>query len=395
MYFKSSFYCLILSFLSLNFLGAQNLLIDGSIIDDNDFEIPFAAVGILKKNIGTTSTIEGTFSFIVSPNEIEDSLEISSIGFKTFKIKVKDYIDKKVKTIRLSEQLTQLDEVIVKAPINYIEKALKLLKTNTISVNLQLNLLYRRWDVEENKCAFFIEQYIKVIDRGPNSYMVKSTIENQRKSADYRFVKNEAKFHPLQYTEWNNPLRKGIKVKSFKWKKIKNSTYDNEDVLFFEGVNENKDKINIVIGFETYKIYQIEYDWKPNVGRSQRGMWIYKKNNEGKLYLSYHNREWVGARKLPENVRKTMINSGQKVREYYPVSFRHELIVTQMTQQKQNFDKFDDMEQKDMSLYDVAYNKSFWHNFSLPPETDYYKKNIKELESRFGVSIETQFKYSN
>ena len=395
MYFKSSFYCLILSFLSLNFLGAQNLLIDGSIIDDNDFEIPFAAVGILKKNIGTTSTIEGTFSFIVSPNEIEDSLEISSIGFKTFKIKVKDYIDKKVKTIRLSEQLTQLDEVIVKAPINYIEKALKLLKTNTISVNHQLNLLYRRWDVEENKCAFFIEQYIKVIDRGPNSYMVKSNIENQRKSADYRFVKNEAKFHPLQYTEWNNPLRKGIKVKSFKWKKIKNSTYDNEDVLFFEGVNENKDKINIVIGFETYKIYQIEYDWKPNVGRSQRGMWIYKKNNEGKLYLSYHNREWVGARKLPENVRKKMINSGQKVREYYPVSFRHELIVTQMTQQKQNFDKFDDMEQKDMSLYDVAYNKSFWHNFSLPPETDYYKKNIKELESRFGVSIETQFKYSN
>ena len=395
MYFKSSFYCLILSSLSLNFLGAQNLLIDGSIIDDNDFEIPFAAVGILKKNIGTTSTIEGTFSFIVSPNEIEDSFEISSIGFKTFKIKVKDYIDKKVKTIRLSEQLTQLDEVIVKAPINYIEKALKLLKTNTISVNHQLNLLYRRWDVEENKCAFFIEQYIKVIDRGPNSYMVKSNIENQRKSADYRFVKNEAKFHPLQYTEWNNPLRKGIKVKSFKWKKIKNSTYDNEDVLFFEGVNENKDKINIVIGFETYKIYQIEYDWKPNVGRSQRGMWIYKKNNEGKLYLSYHNREWVGARKLPENVRKTMINSGQKVREYYPVSFRHELIVTQMTQQKQNFDKFDDMEQKDMSLYDVAYNKSFWHNFSLPPETDYYKKNIKELESRFGVSIETQFKYSN
>ena len=395
MYFKSSFYCLILSFLSLNFLGAQNLLIDGSIIDDNDFEIPFAAVGILKKNIGTTSTIEGTFSFIVSPNEIEDSLEISSIGFKTFKIKVKDYIDKKVKTIRLSEQLTQLDEVIVKAPINYIEKALKLLKTNTISVNHQLNLLYRRWDVEENKCAFFIEQYIKVIDRGPNSYMVKSNIENQRKSADYRFVKNEAKFHPLQYTEWNNPLRKGIKVKSFKWKKIKNSTYDNEDVLFLEGVNENKDKINIVIGFETYKIYQIEYDWKPNVGRSQRGMWLYKKNNEGKLYLSYHNREWVGARKLPENVRKTMINSGQKVREYYPVSFRHELIVTHMTQQKQNFDKFDDMEQKDMSLYDVAYNKSFWHNFSLPPKTDYYKKNIKELESRFGVSIETQFKYSN
>lgn len=381
--------------MAFNFLNAQNFLIDGSIKDENDNEIPFAAVGIIKKNIGTTSTMEGTFSFVVSSNELDDSLEISSIGYKTFKIKVKDYVNKKVKTVRLLEQLTQLDEVIVKAPVNYIEKALKLLKTNTISENHQLNLLYRRWDVEENKCAFFIEQFIKVIDRGPNSYIVKSTIENQRKSADYRFVKNEAKFHPLQYTEWNNPLRKGIRVKSFKWKKVKNSTYENEDVLFFEGINENMDKISMVVGFDTYKIYQIQYDRKPNIGRSQKGLWIYKKNNEGKLYLSYHNREWIGARKLPENVKKIMINSGQKVREYYPVSFRHELIVTKMIQQKQNFDKFDDMEQKDMSLYKIPYNKVFWNNFSVPPKTEYYKKNIIELESRFGVSIETQFIYSN
>ena len=111
--------------------------------DDNDYEIPFAAVGIIKKNIGTTSTMEGTFSFIVSSNELEDSLEISSIGYKTFKIKVKDYINKKVKIVRLTEQLTQLDEVIVKSPVNYIVRALKLLKTNTISENHQLNLLYR------------------------------------------------------------------------------------------------------------------------------------------------------------------------------------------------------------------------------------------------------------
>ena len=90
-----------------------------------------------------------------------------------------------------------------------------------------------------------------------------------------------------------------------------------------------------------------------------------------------------------------MINSGQKVREYYPVSFRHELIVTEMIQQKQNFDKFDDMEQKDMSLYKIPYNKVFWNNFSVPPKTEYFKKNIGELESRFGVSLETQFMYSN
>ena len=30
-----------------------------------------------------------------------------------------------------------------------------------------------------------------------------------------------------------------------------------------------------------------------------------------------------------------------------------------MIQQKQNFDKFNDMEQKDMSLYKIPYNKLF------------------------------------
>ena len=48
------------------------------------------------------------------------------------------------------------------------------------------------------------------------------------------------------------------------------------------------------------------------MGKELTATYIYKKNSKGKLYLSYHNREWVGARKLPENVRKTMINSGQR-----------------------------------------------------------------------------------
>tara|TARA_B100001063_G_scaffold6977_1_gene5271 strand:+ start:25711 stop:26898 length:1188 start_codon:yes stop_codon:yes gene_type:complete len=392
---KINFYYITILFLTCNFFYGQNLLIDGTVLDENNFEIPFAAVGILKKNIGTTSTSEGTFSFIVSSNEIQDTLEISSLGFKTFKIKVKDYLEKKNKLITLSEQLTQLDEVVVKAPINYIERALKSLKNNSLSNSHQLNILYRRWDVEEEKCAFFIEQFIKAIDKGPNSNIIKSNIENQRKSADYRFVKNEAQYHPLQYTEWNNPLRRGIRAKDYKWKKIKNSSYDNEDVLIFEGINDNFDKLKLIIGFESYKIYQVESDKNPKVGKSQIGLWIYKKNSEGKLYLSYHKREWKGARELPENVKRAMISSGKKVREFYPVSFRHELIVTKMIENKQKFDKFMDMEQKDMSLYDIAYNQSFWHNFSLPPKTNYYKKNILELESRFGVKIENQFKYSN
>ena len=395
MIFKINSYILIsLLFLS-NILHAQNIVIEGSVVDEFDYQVPFAAVGILKKNIGTTSTMEGTFSFLVSVNELEDELEISSIGFETLKINVKEFINRKDKKITLKEKLTALDEVVVKAPINYVNQAIKLLKVNTISKSHQLNILYRRWDVEENKCRFFLEHFIKAIDQGPNSNIVRASVENIRKSSDYRFVKNQSQFHPLRYTEWSNPLRKGIRTKSYNWKKIGNSSYDGEDILIFEGIDKEEAKITLYVGYESYKIYRLEYERDPKIGRYAKSMWIYKKNISGKLYLSYMTREWIGARRLPENVKKIMINSGQKVKEFYPVSFRHELFVTKLIEEKSKFDSFLDMEQKDMSLYRVPYNKFFWQNFSVPPETKVYRDNIKELESLYGVPIETQFLYSN
>ena len=395
MIFKINSYILITLLFLSNILYTQNIIVEGSVVDEFDYEVPFAAVGILKKNIGTTSTMEGSFSFLVTVNELEDELSISSIGFETLKINVREFINRKDKKIILKEKLTALDEVVVKAPINYVNQAIKLLKVNTISKSHQLNILYRRWDVEENKCRFFLEHFIKAIDQGPNSNILRASVENIRKSSDYRFVKNQSQFHPLRYTEWSNPLRKGIRTKSYNWKKIGNSSYDGEDVLIFEGIDKEKAKITLYIGYESFKIYRLEYERDPNVGRYANSMWIYKKNISGKLYLSYMTREWVGARRLPENVKRTMISSGQKVKEFYPVSFRHELFVTKLIEEKSKFDNFSDMEQKDMSLYRVPYNKFFWQNFSVPPETKVYKDNIKELESLYGVPIETQFLYSN
>ena len=48
-------------------LHAQNTIpVSGKVIDDTGYEIPFAAIGIVSKNIGTTSTEDGTFYFQIS-----------------------------------------------------------------------------------------------------------------------------------------------------------------------------------------------------------------------------------------------------------------------------------------------------------------------------------------
>ncbi len=385
---------ILFSFIYSNSFSQSRIVIEGSVVDEYEVEVPYAAVGIIKKNIGVTSTEDGTFSFFVSNNELDDILEISSIGFESFKIKIKDFIYRD-KRIVLKEKVSALEGVIVSAPINNIKLAFKLMKENFINNTHQLDILYRRWDVEENICRYFIEHYLTVLEKGPPSMLRRYSLKESRNSADYRYVKNNAQTHPIENTVWMNPLRNGASIRSMKWKKIDVSSYDDEDIIIYEGTSDDE-TIKLFIGFETNKIYRAERSWKPNVGRSQSGIWIYKKNSIGKLYLSYHQREWVGARRLPQNVKNILSSNGKKVPEFVPVEFRHELFVVGIKENKKEFDKFDEtLEKKDMSLYKIPYNDFFWKNFSLPPETNYFKKNKSELESIYKVSLETQFKFSN
>jgi hypothetical protein len=81
-----------------SFLFSQGQIkIEGVVFDQFDDPIPYTSVGIVKKNIGTSSTEEGSFSFYVTNNELLDTLEISSIGFEPIEISVTDFIALKQK----------------------------------------------------------------------------------------------------------------------------------------------------------------------------------------------------------------------------------------------------------------------------------------------------------
>ena len=131
------------------FIAQNRVVVDGVIIDEFDEPVPYAAVGIIEKNIGVASNDEGRFHLVVTRNELEDILEVSSIGFETFKIPVKDFINAETQVIVLKENITQLDDVELLAPKEYVNAALKNLKNTTISKPHQLGILYRRASVED------------------------------------------------------------------------------------------------------------------------------------------------------------------------------------------------------------------------------------------------------
>ena len=388
-------FLLIIIFVPLSLHSQNNIPISGKVIDDTGYEVPFAAIGIVSKNIGTTSTEDGTFYFQISNDELKDTLSVSSLGFYTYTLPMSQLIQNEKVVIVLEEKTTSLNEVVVNSTSFYVQQALKKLKENTLSKNHELNLLYRRWSVEDDICRFLIEQYIKAIDRGPSSYLKKFSIENARTSADYRFVKNEQKLHALKYMEYNNPLRKGINVKSYDWETIGDSTYGDEDVIIVQGVINGQETITLYIGLDSSKIYKLEMEKKPQIGKSLSATYIYKNNKDDKLYLSYHQREWKGASKLPENVRRTMISASKIPPIYIPIAYRHEVYVLELIENKSLFSTGEIVSNLDMSSYQSNYDEQFWQSLSIPPETKFYQKNVKELEGIYSVSLEDQFKYAN
>ena len=394
-------YNLTLFFLVLSyFIYSQNkTVVEGVIVDEYNYGVPYAAIGILSKNLGTSSNDEGAFYFLVTDKELNDVLEISSIGFKTFKISIKDFISQADKKIVLEENVTELSDVLVKSNEDYVRLALKNLKENTLNKPHQLKVLYRRWSVEDNICRYYIEHFINVNDRGPYFNISDFNIIQTRYSADYRFLKREQDVHALQYMAWNNPLRKSISVRSYKWKKLGVSNYDGEDVIILNGTGlddrGNERSLKLFIGFDTYSIYKLEMSKVPLTGTID-AIYVYKKNSEGKLYLSYHERVYKAAAKVTARIKNLLLQSGQNPKQYIPTSFRHEALVIGVEEDKKMFDYSGVIgEKKDMNLFKIPYDLNFWKNISLPPETKFYKENISELESLHGVPIETQFQYSN
>ena len=155
LFFKPNIWLVCIAVFQSFFLFSQGQIkIEGVVVDQFDYPIPYTSVGIVKKNIGASSTEEGSFSFYVTNNELLDIIEISSIGFEPIEISVTDFIAQKQKRFVLIEKVTALNEVLLESPKAIVKKALKKLKDNTVRNKHKLGVLYRRWSVEDNTCRF-------------------------------------------------------------------------------------------------------------------------------------------------------------------------------------------------------------------------------------------------
>ncbi|MDT0551852.1 carboxypeptidase-like regulatory domain-containing protein [Urechidicola vernalis] len=375
-------------------LSQNKLEIEGVINDSQGNPIPYVSVHIPTKQIGTTSTEEGKFYLALDNSNLQETLVVSSMGFKTFTVKIEDFMQQDIATITLQDAVTSLETVEVMSASkskDYVAEALKESKNTFISDNHELKLIYRRASVEQNVSKFFVEHYMSFVYKGPKSAISRLQVNEARVSADYRIAPEKQWDHAAVYMVSLNPLT-GYhgSLKSMDWVKVDDTTYDGEDVMILEGTKKTsgkgkKNKTILYIGFDTNNIYRIEN----SVGNS---VYQYVKNADGKLYLSYHKREYGGQKKISEFYQK-----GLKLKKpFIHSAIKHEAIVLSVETDKKKFTAQSYEEHnKDMNEVVLPYHPIFWKNLSLPPDTAFYKKIKQELEENYGVPLEKQYNLVN
>ncbi len=105
-------------------LCAQSLTFQGSVVEKNGrTPIPYASVRLINEKVSTGADDKGTFK-LLSSNPVEnDTLLFSAIGYRTIKIPVAGFVQKRV--VQLEEDIQFLNEV----------KVLAKFKRKTITLN--------------------------------------------------------------------------------------------------------------------------------------------------------------------------------------------------------------------------------------------------------------------
>ena len=95
-------------------LGVKEL--KGIIIDQKtDAPVAFVNIGIINKNFGTVSNLQGEFILNIPEKYLNDTLTFSRVGYQTLSLNISQLLKEENHKIQLVEKEISLKEVIVKA----------------------------------------------------------------------------------------------------------------------------------------------------------------------------------------------------------------------------------------------------------------------------------------
>lgn len=258
-FFKTSMKRLLFGFVFLftfHFLAAQNRTISSRVIDESSNPVPYANVYLSAPGYGSTTNIEGKFSFSFPASVAADTVYISSIGYQNLAVNIREI--NQSKPFVLKQYVKTFDEVTVSEkkpdPYEILHKTFSNTRFNFPDSTYNLDIFSRLFIKYDTTFVFYRRTLAEVEAIRDNIWFVNGDIiADQVINSDKLTYKKQG--FGGQYYDILNP--------SVEFQRI------NRD---FEVEKKYLSKIDTVYYYGTDKIYVID-------------IWA-KKMNEGNINLS-------------------------------------------------------------------------------------------------------------
>ncbi|MGC6479427.1 MAG: carboxypeptidase-like regulatory domain-containing protein [Flavobacteriaceae bacterium] len=195
---KKSFVLIVITTL-FNFsytFSQQNKIIRGQILDSLENPIKYVNIGILNKPIGTVSNNKGEFTLNLDNSFIFDTLKISSLGFKSKHILIKELFDNSNNIFFLDSYTEELDEVVISS------NNLKIYKTGKEKTKSKRQVFFAN---PETKNMILGSQIGRKFSIGKKKFSLLQELKFYIKSNNYEQVKFRVNIYSIKD---NVPLKR-------------------------------------------------------------------------------------------------------------------------------------------------------------------------------------------
>lgn len=304
-------------------LAAQTEL-KSRVVDFTTFmPVPSASVYVQNSTIGTISNLDGNFVLVVPNEYANDTLVISSIGYKSFKTPVADFVNDE--DIFLEEDIASLDEVLLVAETrpktgnDIMLRALEELPENMPEMPYMQKAFLRHKERNKIEYKWLIESALTVYDSSyasAASQNLEINVDEMRKSYDLRQVDSLFTYYSyLKYHDKNvnlklktldrDTIETASLVKAIKWNDTRVNGLDNllkgklnlvrnsnvRNALFGPGMlDKHQFELDTVLVENEQKVYKIRisksFDY---VGLNTPGVFNEGYQAEGWVYVYWDN----------------------------------------------------------------------------------------------------------
>ena len=195
---------LLLSFLSCPVLSQENPeVISGRVLDSKTkLPLSYASIQVAGQDLESMSASNGAFELRLAAPSKGDSLEVSHLGYKTFRKRIRDL--KFPLDIYLEEHPVELKTVLVTSgslDLNTIDKALRIIKDNLYAYETETsNSLYRSFLTSLEAQGQF--DLLKQCDFDLSSYDAQTKAFYQTYTAPYRRPLNKTDTTAKNYSDF-------------------------------------------------------------------------------------------------------------------------------------------------------------------------------------------------